>query len=535
MGSIRAIFSITRADLLERIRQFSFLAAIGLSMLIAYFFVPPMESGYITLHLGENYRGVYNSAWVGGTVALSTALFLTLFGFFLVKNSIQRDYLSGVGQIIASTPVNKLAYLTGKTISNFAVLTLIVAAVAATALVMQLVRGEVLEIELWPLVSPFIFVTLPIMSVVAAIAVIFETRPLLQGGIGNVLFFVLYFVFVVSSNETMSYGVSVVTSDMVKEMAAIKPDFSGTYGIGILVPDQPIELFVWQGLDWTTELVMQQSTFLLAAAAAVLVAALLFPGFQDPRGRRLSKQSVQALQPNSEPYLEALPVVTGHPVSQIRADELTPATGKSSLAKLIAAEWWLLTKKTSTGWYVIAGILSILCLAIPSAVSIQWMLWPILWIWPMLLWSQMGSREAVFHTQFLMVSSPYGKIRQYIAVWTAGVLLTFLVVSPMLLRLLFEHNVELLAYGITGVFLIPSFALVCGVLTNTSRTFEVLYMIVWYLGPVNKTPVFNFLGTSSTDGSWFTDAGMMIPLYLVSGIALLASGYLFRNRFMRAR
>ena len=37
--------------------------------------------------------------------------FLGLFGFYLVNDCIKRDIRTGVGQIIASTPINRATYL----------------------------------------------------------------------------------------------------------------------------------------------------------------------------------------------------------------------------------------------------------------------------------------------------------------------------------------------------------------------------------------------------------------------------------------
>lgn len=112
MSSIRSIYYIARADFLERIRQNSLLVILFVTLLAAYIFVPPVDAGYVTLNL-DGYRGIYNSAWIGSSVAISTTLLLSLLGFYLVKNCIQRDESTGVGQIIASSSMKKMYYLMG--------------------------------------------------------------------------------------------------------------------------------------------------------------------------------------------------------------------------------------------------------------------------------------------------------------------------------------------------------------------------------------------------------------------------------------
>lgn len=507
---------------------------LGITILAAYFFVPPLEASYVTLHL-DKYRGVYNSAWVGGSVALSTTLFLTLFGFYLVKNSIQRDERTGVGQIILTTAVKKLYYLIGKLISNFAVLSIIVLVVMIIALIMQLVRGEVMQIELWPLLSPFLFLTLPIMSIVAALAVLFETRQTLQGGIGNIIYFVIFILFSASSSY-ITFGTAVITSDMVNVLTSTKPDFSGSYGIGFLIPEQPLELFEWQGVDWTGTLNLQQLSLFLFSFLLILVASLLFHGFQEaPYFENIEKKKAKAVQTGLEKASSVIHMnkdsvdVEGkleRSTSRIRASALTPVAIRESFLRLVLAEWRLMMKSASLGWYVVAGILVILCLMMPTATSSHWIIWPVTWIWPLVLWSGIGNREVRFQTQYLIASSPRFVTRQLSAAWAAGFLLACLTGFGMFIRLILEGNMVHLGYWVATAIFIPSFALASGVLTKTNRTFEVLYMIIWYLGPFNKMVFLDFMGANSGEGtSW-----MMSVIYILISICLLFLAYVSRSR-----
>ncbi|MGG4342162.1 hypothetical protein [Paenibacillus lautus] len=244
MEVFRTIYNIARADLLERIRQFSFLVILGITIMVAYFFVPPVDSGYVTLYL-DHYRGIYNSAWVGASVAISTTLFLMLFGFYLVKNSIQRDERTGFVQIIASTSVSKLKYLIGKSISNFAVLSIIVFVVILMTIIMQQVRGEVMKIEWWNLISPFLFLTFPMISIVSALAICFETWKVLKGVLGNLIYFLIIIIFL-SISSYIPFGTNIITDSMVHDLTTLQPNYSGDFGIGILtLGEKPIQLFEW--------------------------------------------------------------------------------------------------------------------------------------------------------------------------------------------------------------------------------------------------------------------------------------------------
>lgn len=527
MRIIRTISYIARADFLERIRQYAFLVILGLTLLAAYFFVPPAEAAYVTLDL-DGYRGIYNSAWIGSSVAISTTLLLSLLGFYLVKNSIERDETTGVGQIIASSSVKKLYYLLGKWISNFAVLSVITVAVMAASLIMQWVRGEERAIEWWPLLSPFLFLTLPFMSVVAALAVGFETTRILKGTLGNVLYFVVYLVFIAGSG-VMPFGPDLIISAMQKDLMEFSPQSSGSYGMGILILEKPLRLFDWQGVDWTWSLLSQQLSIGLAAFILIAAASVLFHGFREAAyAIRKPKRAATELADADNTAFDLHKEIR-HPVSRVHVSILPPVVIRDSFLTLVHAEWRLMMKGATLRWLVIASVLFILGLAVPITVSAEWMIWPVVWIWPLRLWSGLGSRDARCGTQYLVASSPRYATRQLSALWISGVMLTCITGGGLLLRMLLEGDLEHILYWAASVFLIPSLALACGVLTATGRTFELVYLIIWYLGPFSRMPYLDFLGTTTSETSAENPLIMNI-VYLLISMGLLTAAYLSRRR-----
>lgn len=529
MEVFRTIFNIARADLFERIRQFAFVVILGIAIMIAYFFVPPAEGGYVTLYL-DNFRGIYNSAWVGASVAISTTLFLSLFGFYLVRNSIKRDEETGFGQIIASTSVSKLKYLVGKAISNFVVLSIIVIVVMIISIIMQQVRGEATKLEIWKLISPFLFLTFPMIAVVSALSVLFETRKTLQGVLGNIIYFFLFIAFTASSSY-IPFGTSIITNRMVNDLSALQPQYSGLFGMGILtLGETPIQLFEWQGVHWTGSLIGQQLSLFFFAFLLVLLSAVFFRRFQEvPHTSETDSDQVleiALIPPVQDKYLTD---------PEIRTATLTPVTVRDSFLTLVTAEWRLMMKDVALGWYIVAIILITLGLLMPLSLSSQWMIWPVTWIWPLILWSGMGNREYRYQTHFLIASSPRFVSRQLTAVWLSGFLLTCLTGGGMLIRFILEGNVEYISLWISAALLISSFALAAGVTTKTNRTFEVLYMIIWYIGPINKLPYLDFLGMKSAQGTnWISDASInfwiVSLIYMLFSIGLLVSAYITRNR-----
>jgi len=84
MGNIKGITGIIKADFKERTRNYGFLLVVGMSIISAYLFVPLQESKFAVVEI-SGYRGIYNSAWVGSSVAMSTVTILFLLGFFYIK------------------------------------------------------------------------------------------------------------------------------------------------------------------------------------------------------------------------------------------------------------------------------------------------------------------------------------------------------------------------------------------------------------------------------------------------------------------
>lgn len=153
MNTLRAISHMMRADYLERIRRISFLITLAIGILAVSLCLPARDASYSIfayrepLHVAIQggapgtvsfptpvwYRGVYNSAWIGMVVALLATFWLGLIGFYLVKNTVERDMRTGVGQVLATTPLNRVQYTLGKTLSNFAFLTSMVVVMIVAA------------------------------------------------------------------------------------------------------------------------------------------------------------------------------------------------------------------------------------------------------------------------------------------------------------------------------------------------------------------------------------------------------------------
>jgi hypothetical protein len=181
-------------------------------------------------------------------------------------------------------------------------------------------------------------------------------------------------------------------------------------------------------------------------------------------------------------------------LSNIRLTPLNKAATRFSFFHVLIAEIKLLLKGQHWWWYVVMAGIIIACLVVPSAAVREYAL-PIAWVWPILVWSAIGNRESHNKVQQMTFSSASPLLRQLPAQWLAGFIITLLVSIGAIIRLsVVGDTVGLLAL-LSGAFFIPSLALACGVWSGSSKVFEILYMLIWYLGPLNKLMTLDYIGS----------------------------------------
>src|SRR5215216_2789257 len=112
MKTARVIYHLARADFFERVRRYSFLVMLAGTIYLGYV----INRGDMYLEL-EGYRGVLNSAWVGGMMTASA--------------------------------ISRPVYLLGKWLSNLAVLGALLGLLALAAAVMQLLGGESSRLDMF--------------------------------------------------------------------------------------------------------------------------------------------------------------------------------------------------------------------------------------------------------------------------------------------------------------------------------------------------------------------------------------------------
>ncbi len=490
---IQSYFYIIKNNVIKQMRSYSFLIVIGLTLFLGYFCVPAASDGYQIFYL-SGIRGVYNSAWLGGMAAMLSSLLLWLFGFYMLRSQISDDERLKVGPVIASAPISKLRYIASKTLSNFIVLITIESILLIAFMVMQLLRGEDYYVRLWDYIAPFIFNTCPSLFLLSALTVLFDVIPGFKHAIGNITFFFLWiFLSVISIASPHAvidlFGLDSICSDMVKQAALQYPHLADSLeggSFGYYVISTEVLTFNWGGVHWTLGLLIYRLVWMIAAILIIVFSSLLFKRFKPSRKKHEITEPViynAAIESSSAPLS-----LVSFKLSAVKKDP------RIHIFRLTRAELRIMRSDLSIWWLLLIILLIVGSLFAPLPAIKSWL--PLLMVLPLSIWSQMGTREKYYSTAELIGSScpPYYK---WLSVWLAGIIITFLVSAGVITHFVMEAQWALLGSWGIAVFFLPTLALISGSVTKSRKFFEVIYILWWYLGPINNIPYLDFLGLSS--------------------------------------
>ena len=636
-GLARQLLAAARADLLDRTRRYSYLVTLAGTLYFGYL----VSAGYVRLTI-HGQRGVFNSAWVGTLTAVTVGSLLPLVGFYLVKNSVDRDRRTGVGEILAATPLPNAVYTLSKALSNFVLLASIPALLAIGAAITQLLAHEESHVELASLLAPMVLLALPPVAITAALAVLFETVTWLRGTLGNVVFFFLW-----SAGLTLTAvapgggdlaGFKLVEASFAAQLPAAAPgraavgNFSlnigprddaegggdaappatsgsaasaasaasaggagsagseetagtagaagtagtagtagsagtertgstiGTSGAASIAgaagaarttgamawPRPPRRSAVrWRGVQWTAAMAGGRLAWMGAAVALALLAAVPFNRFDPTRERRRRRpgaapaEQVLPAAAGTGGEEEARPLVMQRPLaasaatatagaaSNVEREAPGAATPGGRMVRLVLAELRLMLRGRGFWWFAVAAGLAIAGALVPSGAA-QATVLAVAWLWPLPLWSELGAREALYGTRPLILSAPLPPVLQCVAIWAAGTAVAAAAGAGVAARLLLAGDAAGLAAWLTGCVFIAALAVALGSLAGSPRPFEVVYLLLWYAGPMNRVAQLDYIGLSPA-----AQAAGMPRFYLALAAALLAVACLTRTRQAR--
>jgi hypothetical protein len=278
----------------------------------------------------------------------------------------------------------------------------------------------------------------------------------------------------------------------VAQLAGTMPATTDTFGLGLMYVDRPLRTFEWSGLPLDAGFVAGRVAVTLLAVAVALLPALWFHRFD------VAARAAATALPEPHTVYKGLPP--------------SAAVAGSATGRLLTAEVRILVRGVPWWWWAGAALLALAGLAARPGPVLA-----IVWIWPVLLWSRLGTRR---EAAAILAAYPAPR-RRLLAEWAAGVLLAAATGALPAVRMLAGADLPGLAAWTAGALFIPALALALGTLTGVPRTFQAVYTVLWYL-LINDVAALDVMGALRDHGR---PAGPPAPLVAAAAVTLFGVAF----------
>lgn len=173
-----------------RARRWTTLFALFLMVLACWSMIVDPSTGYAMLTINAR-RTLYTSSALAIGSATLLGLLLLFAGFYLIRGRVGEDLRTGIGSLVAATPVSNRLFLISRWCGGVLYFMLLAYAGMATVMVLQLVRGEP-GLEVLVFLQTYTLTFLPLACYVVSIAILFDSVPWLMGKLGDLVFFILW-------------------------------------------------------------------------------------------------------------------------------------------------------------------------------------------------------------------------------------------------------------------------------------------------------------------------------------------------------
>jgi hypothetical protein len=508
-----------------RLRSFATLAALLGFLAAAFLWLPDPSGKAASLAWqtadGRHVAPLYTSGYVGLAITMLCSTLLTLFGFYLVAGSVRRDRQSGVGAILAATPLSKSAYLCGKFFAHTAYF-FVAAALAVPAGLVTLARWGEGPFRPGDYLSVFILTLVPALLFTASVSVLFDSTRGLSGRGGLVVWFLVFVLVVIalpmagieSDGPNRTKLPRFDPAGIATLEVLIRQSLPGVQHIssGLTIDDKPMERVPWAGIPIRADFVASRAAQILDVVPPLLLAVLLFDRFDPARSRRrapreVTRRTAEEVPARADTPTLSLPPASPHPTTLaavIAEARLIWDTG-SLLKWPFAVAALLAAVLPSDGMRM--GAAAFLLLAIS-------------------LVSEVAAREELSGTRALVFSQP--GVPASPLFWKAASCALFLELFglPAALRLAASSPARGLAFA-AGLLFLALASAALGTLTSGGKLFSAVFLVLWYVA-LSGLPAADFTGALSQ-----APAPIVSFVFLAVGLALYAAAFA-RERFARA-
>jgi hypothetical protein len=511
--ALARLAAVALADVQTRLRRPAAAVLVVGSAVAAAFAIPDPATGNGLLVIGGA-RALYTSP----ALAFATAGFfvfpLSLFGFYVASNALERDVGARLATVVAASPVTSVEYLLGKLLGNVALLASVALGFMAAAMSMQVVRGEGPLLPATYL-AHYVFLFAPCVAWVAAGALLFECAPGLGGRAGDVLYFFVWSAMVGLGAEPWRAGSEAPSwigrcldftglGYLVREVTRIAGTSEITIGYTPVDPTKaPV---VFPGLHLTTGAFAGRALALVVPMLLVGLALVLFRRFDPARSRAAGRGRPGRL---SAALGTGLRAIVRPPLLVV--DRLAPDAAVSLRARPILVP--------------AAVAVAVLGLALPPT-AVREALLPAVFVVLSLALADVATRERRAGLVGVVFAAP-GR-REGFARWkiaTAGAVAFTIAGVPVARLLVVEPGAG--ASALVGILFLSAAAVALGLATGTPKAFTGLSLALWYLALNAKghTPALDY-------GGWWAEA---TPVVVAGWLAATAAAAVLAFVAHRAR
>lgn len=272
-----------------RSRRWTSLLAVFLMAAMCWNIISDPASGHAMIVI-DHARVLYTSSALALGSSSLLSMIMLFVGFFLVRGRVADDIRTGIGSLIAASPVSNAVFLSSRWIGGVLYFMLLIFAGMLSVIALQMVRGEP-GIDFWIYLQTYSLVFIPLAFYVVSLALLFDSVPFLMGKLGDLLFFILWIAQLSLITKVMELGRGESSAWFIFDFCGLVTTIANLQGqlgtknfsLGGSNFDPALAPIVLSASLWSTKLVVLRVATAVFALLPLLLAFPLFHRFSPDR------------------------------------------------------------------------------------------------------------------------------------------------------------------------------------------------------------------------------------------------------------
>lgn len=472
---MNSMIKIIKATIKERIQQQSFYIMLIIIVVFSFLFIPKNEINIQVFSiLRSKFIQVGNSTWIPVGIAYSFAFVLPFISFFYFKNIMIVDEKNNILNYVLTSPISRFKYMLAKVLTNAIILNFFILLIMIVSYVYTLTFFKTNELSVYQFFSyftPLIFSSIFFCS----IANFFQCTEKLRNIYGTICFFILFLAYyfmsllILNPNYILrGLDFSGLTSIMSNIYECVGTNQFNPPGITYVnYSNIGTQQLYFTGIRYTF---IDFFSFLQMSLLSFILIIKASKNYFNNKDLWL-KHEIYDDNNLDESFSNKYSEIENFKYKSVNTNDNFNILGVKNEIKLMISN-------CSIYVWVTVYVGSLFCLFLNEIVSFVRLL-PIIFLLLTPVFSSLGSDEYKFNVFSMISTLPNGKINQALYRLLGGIIVSFIVSIPLLIKLLICFKLNLLVSLIVIVILIPSVALFLGEIFKTSKTYEVISVLIF--------------------------------------------------------